>query len=1010
MKHAKKLIEVALPLDAINEASVREKSIRHGHPSTLHLWWARRPLAAARAVIFAQMVDDPSEYVDVLLSDPKKKQHAEWDLKKRRHKRAEQQYADHGEPREGSILTLEEIVAEHERDRLFNIIKKLVKWENTTNETVIQEARDEIWQSWRRACARNADHPQAAELFNRDNLPRFHDPFAGGGTLPLEAQRLGLETVASDLNPVAVLINKAMIEIPPKFTGRPPVNPDFRTTKNELQMEWCGARGLAEDVRYYGNLIRTEAEKRIGDLYPRIHINAEMANERIDLRRYKGHGLKVVSWLWARTVNSPNPAFSNVPVPLVSNFILSKKNGKIVYIDPIVEENSYQFSVKSSPLNNAQIRTGTSIGKRKAFKCLISGVPISYQYIRNEGRAGRMSLRLLAIIAEGHRERVYLSPNAEHEARALSITSHWRPDMSLPHNPRDFKTPLYGFSTFADLFTERQLLALTTFSDLVTNVRAKIEADARKSGFVDDDQSLRTDGTGAIAYADAVVTFLGVGVGRAADYWNSNATWQPGGFVAHAFTRQAIPMVWDFAESNPFSNSSGNWANTAVSWISKVLESLPKSHLHAKANIQDATGTPSKKGDKNIINQMIISTDPPYFDNISYADLSDFFYVWLRRSLQPIHPELFKTILTPKGCELVADSQRHGTKDNAGRFFLNGMERAMNQLSELSHPTIPVTVYYAFKQSESTTDEGSVSTGWEKFLDAVIRAGLEVRGTWPIRTERGARSIAIGANALASSIILVCRPRPIDASIATLGTFINSLKYEIPYALKEIQQSGIAPVDLAQAAIGPGMAVYSRHAKILDAEGKSVSVRDALGLINQTLDEVMTEQESDVDADTRWALAWFEHHGFAAGDYGVAETLSKAKNSSVTGLVDAGILRSYAGKVRLLRPEELPNDWDPMTDPRLTNWEIVHHLIRVLATDGEEAAAGLIKKLGGHAETARDLCYQLYALSERKKRFAEAISYNTLVKSWPEIALRARAQPGAQSEMFGERMVNRDES
>lgn len=1009
MKYTKKLIEVALPLDAINAASVREKSIRHGHPSTLHLWWARKPLATARAVIFAQMVDDPSEYVDLLLSDPKKRSNAERDLHQRCAEREAQRASEEKLFVDGDTPTLEDILAEHERDRLFEIIRALVKWESTTDEVVLQQARDEIWQSWHRTCARNANHPQADELFNRDNLPRFHDPFAGGGTLPLEAQRLGLEALASDLNPVAVLLNKALIEIPPLFTGRPPVNIESRPNQSNIQMGWRGASGLADDVRYYGNLIRKCAEKSIGDLYPKIQITAEMANDRIDLNRYKGQNLNVIAWLWTRTVNSPNPAFSNVSVPLVSSFILSKKRGKNVYIQPIIKNDSYQFLVKCGPISNPQTGNGTSIGKRKAFKCLISSSPISYEYIRNEGKAGRMKLRLLAIIAEGDRERVYLSPNPEHEARALSAISKWKPDISLPHNPRDFKTPLYGFSTFADLFTERQLLALTTFSDLVMEVRERIEKDARNSGLVDDGSSLQTHGTGAIAYADAVATFLGVGVGRAADYWNANATWQTGGFVAHAFTRQAIPMVWNFAESNPFSSSSGNWINTAVSWISKVLESLPEPHFHAKVNIQDATNMTSEIRSHNITDQLIISTDPPYFDNISFADLSDFFYLWLRRSLQSIHPELFKTILTPKSTEMVATPQRHETKSNAGKFFLDGMERAMSQLSSLSHPTIPMTVYYAFKQSESITEEGSVSTGWEKFLDAVIRAGLEVRGTWPIRTERGARSLAIGTNALASSIILVCRPRPIDASIATLGTFINSLKHEIPHALKDMQQSGIAPVDLAQAAIGPGIAVYSRHANILDAEGKSISVRDALGLINQTLHEVMTEQESDFDADTRWALAWFEHHGFTAGDYGVAETLSKAKNSSVTGLVDAGILRSYAGKVRLLRPEELPNDWDPRTDPRLTSWETVHHLIQVLATDGEEAAADLIKKLGGHAEAARDLCYQLYTLSERKKWFADATRYNTLVKSWPEIALRARAQPVSQSEMFGERMVTGDE-
>ena len=401
MKIKKKLIEVALPLDAVNTASAREKSIRHGHPSTLHLWWARRPLAAARAVIFAQMVDDPSEYVDVLLSDPKQKRAAERELKKRLAAHAAKRALARDDAIAEAQPTLEEVTAEQERDRLFAIIEDLVLWENTTNEKVLERARREIWQSWRRACAKNAAHPRAAEIFDRQKLPSFHDPFAGGGALPLEAQRLGLEAHASDLNPVAVLINKAMIEIPPRFASQAPVNPAVRQEKRLIERGWTGAQGLPEDVRYYGQWMREEAAKRIGHLYPKVEITEKMVAERPDLKRYKGRKLTVIAWLWARTVKSPNPAFADVEVPLASTFMLSTKKGKEAYVEPVIEDCGYQFTVKVGKPPDAAAKAGTSAGKRQAFRCLMSGIPIPYVYIRNEGKARRMGARLMAIVAEG---------------------------------------------------------------------------------------------------------------------------------------------------------------------------------------------------------------------------------------------------------------------------------------------------------------------------------------------------------------------------------------------------------------------------------------------------------------------------------------------------------------------------------------------------------------------------------------------------------------------------------
>ena len=1008
MTQRKKLIEVALPLEAINKASAREKSIRHGHPSTLHLWWARRPLAAARAVIFAQMVDDPSAYVDELRGDRKllRKAEALFSARLKVWKEAgalAQEAKDSGvaAPEPGPQPTLEDILADQERQRLFKIIEDLVLWENTTNEAVLQKARDEIWASWRRACADNADHPRAKELFDRHTLPAFHDPFAGGGALPLEAQRLGLESHASDLNPVAVLINKAMIEIPPKFAGRPPVNPEWqgKSAEEKSLASWRGARGLAEDVRYYGRWMRDEAEKRIGHLYPKAEITADMAKERLDLKPYVGQKLTVIAWLWARTVKSPNPAFADVDVPLISTFMLSTKAGKEAYVEPVIENGGYRFTVKVGKPKDAEgAKLGTTLGKRAAFRCLMSGAPVTYDHIREQGKAGRMGARLMTIVAQGERGRVYLAPTPEMEAVALRAKPEWKPDVALPVNPRDFKTPNYGLTTFSDLFTPRQLVALTTFSDLVQEAGGRVKRDALAAGLSDDGKGLAEDGIGAAAYAGAVSLYESFVVSKVADRGSSLTRWMPTrDSMYNTFSRQALPMSWDFVEVNAIGEQTGGYAES-LRWTIEALQGTAATSQTGTASQLNVTDLPLDRFP-------VFSTDPPYYDNIGYADLSDFFYVWLRRSLRGVFADLFATVAVPKAEELVATPYRHGSKKKAEAFFLDGMTQAMHRLAEQAHPAFPVTIYYAFKQAESDSKAGTASTGWDTFLDAAIRAGFAISGTWPARTELGNRLIGKDNNALASSIVLVCRPRAADAPTATRREFVAALKAELPEAVSHLQRGNIAPVDLAQAAIGPGMAVYTRYVKVLDAEGKPLSVREALALINQSLDEALAEQEGDFDADTRWALAWFEQSGFAEGEYGVAETLSKAKNTSVAGMVEAGILASARGKVRLLKPAELPVDWDPAADKRLTAWETVHHLIRVLEAGGEGAAAVLVAKLGTKAEVARELCYRLYTLCERKKRAAEALSYNALVQSFPEITRLAQegtARGPQQGELFEE--------
>ncbi|GMW00532.1 MAG: hypothetical protein AMXMBFR84_16690 [Candidatus Hydrogenedentota bacterium] len=774
--------------------------------------------------------------------------------------------------------------------------------------------------------------------------------------------------------------------------------------------EWKGAAGLAADVRYYGQWMRDEAEKRIGHLYPKAKVYFDPAKSRYYTREevdtywaknphdkvplypkssvLTAKELTVIAWLWARTVKSPNPAYADVDVPLASTFMLSTKVGKEAYVEPVIENGGYRFTVKvGKPKDAEAARLGTTAGKRAAFRCLMSGVPVTYDHIRDQGKTGFMGARLMAIVAEGENGRIYLSPTSQMEAIALKARPTWKPDLALPVNPRDFKTPNYGLTTFGDLFTPRQLVALTTFSDLVQEARVRVKQDALAAGFPEHAPK-PAKGAPPIPtaqdYADAVAVYLAFTIDKAADYWSTICTWHSSKeLIRNTFGRQAIPMTWDYVETNIFSDSSGN-VSSGVEWAKKAICAFPESP-HGYAQQADAQA-------QTISADRVVSTDPPYYDNIGYADLADFFYVWLRRSLKPAFAEDFSTLAVPKAQELVATPYRHGNKQKAETFFLNGMTQAMSRLAEQAHPAFPVTIYYAFKQAESDAIDGTASTGWDTFLAAVIEAGFAISGTWPMRTELSNRMIGSGTNALASSIVLVGRPRSKEAPTATRREFLNALKAELPAALLHLQRGNIAPVDLAQAAIGPGMAVYTRFAKVLDAEGKPLTVREALALINQTLDEALAEQEGDFDPDTRWALAWFDQFGFAEGEYGVAEQLSKSKNTSVNGMVEAGILKAGKGKVRLFKPSELPESWDPATDTRLTVWETVHHLIRVLEGGGESAAAALAGKLGAKAETARELAYRLYTLCERKKRSAEALSYNALVQSWPEIVRLAREQ------------------
>jgi len=940
LEYKKKLIEVALPLDAINRESTREKSIRHGHPSTLHLWWSRKPLATCRAVLFAQLVDDPSSHTDKFPAEEEQ---------------------------------------EAERQRLFRIIEELVKWENINNEEVLEAAREEIWKS------------------TGGNPPLVLDPFCGGGSIPLEAQRLGLEAHGRDLNPVAVLITKALIEIPPKFKDMPPVHP-VEDDQQQLAQTWWGAQGLAEDIRYYGKWMRDEAEKRIGHLHPDVELPEERG----------GGKAKVIAWLWARTVPSPNPAINSIRVPLLTTFWLSKRKGHEVWLEPCIDRQTgtYSFAVRTGrPPRQMRksVDSGTRVGRSAQFRCLLSDAVITADYIDEQASTGHMDHHLLAIVVEGDQGRAFLSPTELNSKRTSHPADDCIPRALLTEPCRgtfasNAQGRRYGFRVFDDYFTPRQLAVLSTFIGVLDEVCEKVVKDMQQTdqGPID----AYTDPSGDLSYAEAIKTYLALALDKLADRGSSLCSWDSSrDNIRNTFARQAIAMTWEYAEGNPFSDSTGSFLG-AVDWIARVVDKLPAAP-NGVGCLVDATGATNHLADA------LVCTDPPYYDNIVYSDLSDFFYVLLRQSLRRTYPALFETLLTPKSRELVADRYRFdGDRSVARRFFETGLEQVFGNMGCTQDSSYPLTLFYAFKQTENAETSGPSSTGWSAMRQALLDAGFQVTATWPIRTELGNRILARGANTLASSILLSCRVRPDDAPLTTKRDLVRQLRKELSSAIAQMQRSNIAPVDLAQAIIGPGMRVFSRYSRVLEADGSSVDVEGALDMINRVLDECLSTREGEYDADTRWALAWFEQYGFDEGPFGVAETLSKAKNTAVSGLVDAGILVTGGGKVRLLEVGELDQHWDPTDDERITVWEVTHHLVTALLENGEEAAALLLSRLGALGEVARDFAYRLYNICERKKWSNEALAYNTLITSWPEIsrlAAQGEDQNPRQQDLFEER-------
>jgi putative DNA methylase len=945
--YRKKLIEVSIPLEAINKESAREKSIRHGHPSTLHLWWARRPLAACRAVLFAQLVDDPSACLEEFPT------------------KAEQ---------------------DAERDRLHKLIVALLPWEASNKETILNEARYEIARSVARERGDKLPpigqmKPEQITSYLQENAPQVYDPFSGGGSIPLEAQRLGLKAMGSDLNPVAVLIGKALIEFPPKFAGRKPVNPDV----NELH-QWKGAQGLADDVRYYGRWMRKQAEQKIGHLYPKIKLK-------------DGKEATVIAWLWTRTVPSPDPRAKGAHVPLVSSFVLSAKEDEEIIVKPHVDriKMSWTFEIDSKP-SKADVQTaklGTKQGK--GFRCLLTGTPMTFAQLRSYGKSDLFGTRLMAIVADGSGGRVYCSPTETHQRLALDTQADWRPDQIMDAKALGFRVPEYGLTRWGDLFTERQLVALTTFSDLVMAARDKVLSNAEKhwSGAgADDSRRLADGGLGPVAYADAVATYLGFAVDKSADRNSTLCAWEANmNRMRNTFGRQALPMVWDYVETNPLSGAGGDIAGCANA-VYEVLDKLDP----------PSTGSVQLSDAQSLAHSVspVFATDPPYYDNIGYADLSDYFYVWLRRTIGSIHPDIFRRVVTEKKDELIAAPHRHGGKDEAEEFFLSGMKRVLAGIAQASAP-FPITIYYAFKQSD-LSEGGVTSVGWASFLQAVTDSGLVIDGTWPVRSELSNRVRGQQSNALASSIVLVCRRRDTRASSITRADFLRALRRELPALLAEIRRVGIGPTDIQQAAIGPGIGIFTRHGQVLNTDGTTMLVKDALKLINQAREEITSSSDADYDSETRFALDWFAAKGFEKGRSGDAIVMTNAIDVSLDGMNAAGFFRADGGVARLLKREELPEDWDPAKDNRATVWEACQHLIKRLRAEdgGIDAAAALYNRLGSRAEPAHALARRLYDICEQNQWAAEGYVYNQLHQEWDVIEKRAAAlaEAGQPQDLF----------
>lgn len=926
----KKLIEVSIPLEAINKASKKQKAPK-GYPTAIHKYWAQRPIAACRGVLFAQLVDDPSSWPDRFPTEKDQ---------------------------------------DKERARLHRVIERMVPWEASNNETILNEARWEIARSVAWGLGEEPPPQQDTRAildYLQTKAPPVYDPFSGGASIPLEAQRLGLRAFGSDLNPVAVLIGKALVEIPPKFAGLPPVNPKAQAELKHSGGIWTGkgAQGLAEDVRYYGQWMRDEAEKRIGHLYPK----AKLAD---------GSEATVIAWLWARTVRSPDPAAKGAMVPLASTFMLSTKEGKKAWVEVVTDESAphgWRFEVKSGKItkdDEKKLKNGTKSGRGSNFVCVLTGSAIRGEHIKEQGKAGHLESRLMAVVAQVGRSRTYLAPTADHEdILQLAHPSIDVGDLATSTHSQYMGCVPYGLDNYRKLFTSRQLLSMETLTDLVSEARIKVTSDVSNS---DTEFSHCTS-----EYANAIATYLAFVVDREADYGSSLTTWlTDDNAIRGTFGRQALPMVWDYCEGNCFGDSSAA-LTTIIKTVCAAIEHQQATTPGVISQIDAAkNGYPAKP--------CVINCDPPYYDNIPYADLSDYFYVWMKRSLKSVWPDLFRTVSVPKSRELVADVKRHDGRENAESFFMKGMGEALMAMRVASTDSAPTAIYYAFKQSEADQN-GITSAGWASFLQAVVNAGMIVDATWPLRTESAGRMRGNNSNALASSIVLVCRKRPADAPVITRADFIRLLKRELPEAIDDIRKAGVGPVDMQQSVIGPGMGVFSRHARVLEDDDSAMSVKTALAIINRIWGEIENEADASLDPESQVALAWFASYGFDAKPSGELITLANAKNVGTDALYKSGVFTDLRGRAELTARAKLPEDWSPAADATLTIWECVQHAARVFNAEdgGEIATARMIAEMGSHSREAHVLAGRLFQIATDKGWAQEALVYNELATIWPKL-------------------------
>jgi putative DNA methylase len=891
MTEKRKLVEVALPLEAINIACKADKDRKTGTIRNLHKWFAPMPVPALRALIFASLIDDPED--------------------------------------------------EAERERLLLLIENLVaSVVDSPPEQVLTDVREEI------ARATGGD------------LPVVFDPFCGGGSTLVEAQRLGLASRGSDLNPVPVLISRVLAEFPPQVRDIKPLHPATQGVLTENPR----LTGFVTDLIHYARRVYDAAAETLTARYPPAP-----------------NGDLVIAWFWARTVASPDPRFQGTHTPLVGSWWLAKKKSEFGFIRPTVDRHQRRIAF--------EISTEGSPPKSSKNECLFSGSRIPFKYVRDEGRNGRLGVTMLAMAAHGSHGRQHFAPDEDQVTVASLARPANPPQLPLPNEAIGFRVQGYGLKEWADLFTPRQQLALETFATLVASVEDWVLEDG-----------------GSEVYAQAISAFLGLCVGKLAQFSSTQCLWKidsrngSGKAESAKFGRNDVPMVMDFVETNPFGRSVGDWMQV-VSTALRALEHVEPRGPKATVVLADARSPVDE-----LSHQALVITDPPYFGTIGYANLSDYFYVWIRRAIGDTFPELFGTVATPKSDELIAEPARHsGSLADAKSYFIAGFKETFASLKEAGNPDLPMIVIYALKEQEDIEDDGRVSGGWEAMLEALLAAGFGITGTWPVHGTGSTRMRGLGANALATYVALVCRPRPDDSVTATRRDFVSALRQELGPAVRVLQQSAIAPVDLAQAVIGPGMAIFSKYRAVLDANGTPLRVRDALAIINQALAETLDGQESDMDPATRWATTWYEQHAFAEGSFGEADSLSRAKGTSVGALVEGGIALARGNRVRLLDRGELPNDWGSVADSRLTVWEVAQYLSRALESSGEREAAEFLRRVGRRGEGARELAYRLYVICERKKWAKEALTYNALVTAWPEISrLAASATPSvpAQQELL----------